>query len=175
MNPPKLLTPQLYQELHGDQLDRVNRPSKRVQLAEDEGNLHLWKMQLSLPDLFVHDSSEDSEIHEEDWVEDPLSVEELAELQEELWDDIQGVQVNGMVKGDANEWGLHQALVEELRATIHRDYDSTVLSGKFAWGPEGAPIRGPNCEAQIHLKRSEERRVGKECRIGCRSRWSPYH
>src|SRR5210317_1653374 len=23
--------------------------------------------------------------------------------------------------------------------------------------------------------RSEERRVGKECRIGCRSRWSPSH
>ena len=23
--------------------------------------------------------------------------------------------------------------------------------------------------------RSEERRVGKECRIGCRSRWSPDH
>ena len=26
-----------------------------------------------------------------------------------------------------------------------------------------------------YMKRSEERRVGKECRIGCRSRWSPYH
>ena len=26
-----------------------------------------------------------------------------------------------------------------------------------------------------HVARSEERRVGKECRIGCRSRWSPYH
>ena len=25
------------------------------------------------------------------------------------------------------------------------------------------------------LARSEERRVGKECRIRCRSRWSPYH
>ena len=25
------------------------------------------------------------------------------------------------------------------------------------------------------VSRSEERRVGKECRIGCRSRWSPYH
>jgi CRP-like cAMP-binding protein len=25
------------------------------------------------------------------------------------------------------------------------------------------------------LKRSEERRVGKECRRLCRSRWSPYH
>jgi uncharacterized protein (DUF2461 family) len=23
--------------------------------------------------------------------------------------------------------------------------------------------------------RSEERRVGKECRVMCRSRWSPYH
>ena len=23
--------------------------------------------------------------------------------------------------------------------------------------------------------RSEERRVGKECQIWCRSRWSPYH
>ena len=32
-------------------------------------------------------------------------------------------------------------------------------------------------EGYFHTKnkRSEERRVGKECRIGCRSRWSPYH
>ena len=99
----------------------MNCSSKRVRLAEDEGNLHPWKMQLSLPDLFVHDYSEDSGIHEEDWVEDPLSVEELAELQEELWDDIHEVQVQGMVKGDDSEWGVHQALVEELRAALHRD------------------------------------------------------
>ena len=26
-----------------------------------------------------------------------------------------------------------------------------------------------------HEKRSEERRVGKECTSWCRSRWSPYH
>ena len=25
------------------------------------------------------------------------------------------------------------------------------------------------------VARSEERRVGKECRMPCRSRWSPYH
>ena len=25
------------------------------------------------------------------------------------------------------------------------------------------------------ILRSEERRVGKECRLECRSRWSPYH
>ena len=35
-----------------------------------------------------------------------------------------------------------------------------------------------NITPEVHIvtgKRSEERRVGKECRIGCRSRWSPYH
>src|SRR3546814_18933873 len=29
--------------------------------------------------------------------------------------------------------------------------------------------------AVIHLARSEERRVGKECVRTCRSRWSPFH
>ena len=31
------------------------------------------------------------------------------------------------------------------------------------------------CRDTFFQWRSEERRVGKECRIGCRSRWSPYH
>ena len=30
-------------------------------------------------------------------------------------------------------------------------------------------------EKQAEKKRSEERRVGKECTSWCRSRWSPYH
>ena len=30
-------------------------------------------------------------------------------------------------------------------------------------------------KAMAELFRSEERRVGKECFVGCRSRWSPYH
>src|SRR3546814_13610685 len=30
-------------------------------------------------------------------------------------------------------------------------------------------------ESQILARRSEERRVGKECVSTCRSRWSPYH
>ena len=33
------------------------------------------------------------------------------------------------------------------------------------------PINFNNTEIETHLTRSEERRVGKECR----SRWSPYH
>src|SRR3546814_14152189 len=31
------------------------------------------------------------------------------------------------------------------------------------------------CEPLLCSKRSEERRVGKECVSTCRSRWSPYH
>ena len=36
---------------------------------------------------------------------------------------------------------------------------------------------GDAFEVAAHLKRwrSEERRVGKECMVQCRSRWSPYH
>ena len=29
--------------------------------------------------------------------------------------------------------------------------------------------------ASAYINRSEERRVGKECLLECRSRWSPYH
>ena len=69
-----------------------------------------------------------------------MSVEELAELQEELWNDIQTIEVNGMMKGEETEWGKHHALVDDLRAALHWDYGNTVLGGKFAWGPEGVPI-----------------------------------
>ena len=34
---------------------------------------------------------------------------------------------------------------------------------------------GTALELGIGTERSEERRVGKECRLTCRSRWSPYH
>ena len=43
-----------------------------------------------------------------------------------------------------------------------------VLTDKFA------DFSG-HLDRQPGVSRSEERRVGKECRIGCRSRWSPYH
>ena len=42
------------------------------------------------------------------------------------------------------------------------------------------PLEGTSMEDCIALartlgERSEERRVGKECEVPCRSRWSPYH
>ena len=39
--------------------------------------------------------------------------------------------------------------------------------------PEGVRILKPY-KVRKH-SRSEERRVGKECSLPCRSRWSPYH
>ena len=36
-------------------------------------------------------------------------------------------------------------------------------------------VRAISAEPGSGFSRSEERRVGKECRLTCRSRWSPYH
>ena len=41
-------------------------------------------------------------------------------------------------------------------------------------GQDLAPMDRGNGEERAR-SRSEERRVGKECRSVCRSRWSPYH
>ena len=54
-------------------------------------------------------------------------------------------RVEATTSGDASEGGA-----QHRRRTV-----SGVI--RFSWG------------------RSEERRVGKECTVLCRSRWSPYH
>ena len=51
---------------------------------------------------------------------------------------------------------------------IHSHNLATALSGC------DAPAT-PAADASGGRERSEERRVGKECTIQCRSRWSPYH
>ena len=58
------------------------------------------------------------------------------------------------------------------------------LSPRF-WHEEAAALRedpalgvhpiGQGRRVQVEFRRSEERRVGKECGYQCRSRWSPYH
>ena len=54
--------------------------------------------------------------------------------------------------------------VERARIAVRRDQCITKGNGLRRGDYSG-----------IGCCRSEERRVGKECRIGCRSRWSPYH
>ena len=44
------------------------------------------------------------------------------------------------------------------------------------WGERRWQERGGNQGTVLDVaRRSEERRVGKECGYQCRSRWSPYH
>ena len=40
---------------------------------------------------------------------------------------------------------------------------------------EGARLEVQTQNRGYTIFRSEERRVGKECMVQCRSRWSPYH
>ena len=48
------------------------------------------------------------------------------------------------------------------------------LSDASAYNPDYAKWRYEDLPI-LPEKRSEERRVGKECTSWCRSRWSPYH
>src|SRR3546814_7036071 len=59
---------------------------------------------------------------------------------------------------------INQRLDQYVRAAMlgHRNLLSKINSA-------------PCCRAVEKARRSEERRVGKECVSTCRSRWSPYH
>ena len=140
-------------------------PTSSNERSDEELCLQLWKMQLAVPNVGGTESGADEDVPEEEGVEDPLIEEELEALQAKLFYAVQEVGVSGLIQGEESEWGEYQKLVDEMRAAIHRDYDSTVLSGKFHWGPEGAPIRGPNCEARIHLKQGAEARAQKQIRL----------
>src|SRR3546814_15230531 len=64
---------------------------------------------------------------------------------------------------------------------------SKKATGSSTWRPAPSPVlpsasTAPRCHtalsasiAAVTTRRSEERRVGKECGSTCRSRWSPYH
>ena len=70
---------------------------------------------------------------------------------------------------DPNQPEFHQA-VEEVMETLeptvkkHPDFVKANIYERIV-----------EPERTVIFRRSEERRVGKECTIQCRSRWSPYH
>ena len=64
----------------------------------------------------------------------------------------------------SNYWQAVERLAEMTRRADWGDFGSVPLASF----PSGIEI-------PEELKRSEERRVGKECIPPCRSRWSPYH
>ena len=65
-------------------------------------------------------------------------------------------------------------LLQAATGTALASIGGSALSQVFDFKPNQ---RYPDPAVQILDPgfRSEERRVGKECRIRCRSRWSPYH
>src|SRR3546814_19774803 len=56
------------------------------------------------------------------------------------------------------------------------DYKHAPYSQRPGW-PDRSIFSGPDARSGTDSsgRRSEERRVGKECVSTCRSRWSPYH
>ena len=71
--------------------------------------------------------------------------------------------IDEMTVMELNE--LVKALQEKYGVTAAAPVAVAAMPGMM---PGAAP-------AEAAPARSEERRVGKECRTVCRSRWSPYH
>src|SRR3546814_9457337 len=70
-------------------------------------------------------------------------------------------------------WRLTDELIK-ARPTFHYRLPNARLAD-----PQWSIVREWNLWVRVerlaHDRRSEERRVGKECVSTCRSRWSPYH
>src|SRR3546814_14791344 len=83
----------------------------------------------------------------------------VRQLLDALADEVEGKKVRKSVISDPRNPVIGTRLVREWNGAEHV---ITVLKDGFDW--QGR-----------RYKRSEERRVGKECVSTCRSRWSPYH
>ena len=76
---------------------------------------------------------------------------------------------------------MPDAMRDALRARFGERF-VTSLAVREQHGRDESPFDAPPPEAVVFCEstedvafRSEERRVGKECLLECRSRWSPYH
>ena len=77
---------------------------------------------------------------------------------------------------DLTLWLMNNYEVESVTGSVYRKLADRENAAN-AWGPWDPKTYTVEDSAFgfIKLKRSEERRVGKECVQPCRSRWSPYH
>ena len=88
----------------------------------------------------------------------------------------------------------HRPYIEAIERAFGRDVDYAMLVKQYGTDPSeerrfsppvvlseevhiiaGDPDPSRIDTSYVERQRSEERRVGKECMEGCRSRWSPYH
>ena len=68
------------------------------------------------------------------------------------------------------ELNLTRVLVNGESVSFRHEEGELVIDSLQGVPPGPDPARRPRS-----ARRSEERRVGKECEVPCRSRWSPYH
>jgi hypothetical protein len=82
------------------------------------------------------------------------------------------IQIESIFKNTNSKIDIKLLRLEELKDILWREKDpkQTTDSAFTRWlVPYLSNYQGWS------LYRSEERRVGKECKSSCRSRWSPYH
>ena len=84
------------------------------------------------------------------------------------------MQPRGYQSGFGNEFAT-----EAVPGTLPegRNSPQRVAHGLYAEQLSGSAFTAPRHQNRRSwlYRRSEERRVGKECQSVCRSRWSPYH
>ena len=115
-----------------------------------------------------------------------VTVKEVTVVDDEF--EIGGLSIDDRyVTYDLNEWdeyAVEEAVtiaediedVEVVTATIGPERAEETIRQALAKGADRAVRVWDDRLAEASmLDRSEERRVGKECRTVCRSRWSPYH
>src|SRR3546814_11552269 len=80
------------------------------------------------------------------------------------------------LQGKVSKWGdraLRSYLYEAATVLLYRTKRRSQIKD---WGEQLARrVGSKKAHVAVARKRSEERRVGKECVSTCRSRWSPYH
>src|SRR3546814_12389855 len=114
-----------------------------------------------------------------DWSSDVCSSDLVAHQRPDIEDAAVGIPAIGAtaIAQHAVDRTVEIDQVRENMPILHRTGD--IFTGNV--GPAGAiPLRGfllelPQLYQHVDRRRSEERRVGKECVSTCRSRWSPGH
>ena len=91
------------------------------------------------------------------------------------------LQVGLLLVGDAPaieaELARHPvaSLFRRIDVRIVHAPDHVAMSDNASLALRRKPRASIKVAAEAVRDRSEERRVGKECMVQCRSRWSPYH
>src|SRR3546814_13536049 len=80
----------------------------------------------------------------------------------------------GVIEFRTIDAGDYLAEDETVGAKVGTGYQTANRETLGTFTGFATPVEGLDMVASV-AKRSEERRVGKECVSTCRSRWSPYH